>query len=375
MLNPFSRFAAVRQYNFAKRLAKDNHVTLCLPKRDKYSGYENCKVEDIPGLKVVHPVQLPFKNIEIGMSTYIPTAFIMLMRGDYDIVHGFRPLPFSAMIGQMIAKKKGIPFVLEMGDIESETMDKLDCHPNYRKKIVANMEANLIRKADMITCMNKEVKKYIIDNFNIESSKIEIISNGVDTELFSPEKGHKSEIFGSKQFRKMMYVGKLDNIEHIKDFVSRFKELGPNYHLTIVGDGDKRKELEAMATGDVLFVGRVKQDLLPMLMNTTDILIAPFSRTKGVEYASNLKLFEYMSMNKPVVISDVGNKVDELGGLVYSYEPGNMKQLKTVLGNIDYNSDVKSREYIKRHFDWNVLTKKLNNVYTKVLKRYKNKTK
>ena len=47
LINPFSKPAAVRQYNLAKAMASQgNEVTLVLPKFDKYSDYEEVIIND-----------------------------------------------------------------------------------------------------------------------------------------------------------------------------------------------------------------------------------------------------------------------------------------------------------------------------------------
>ena len=53
LINPFSKPAAVRQYNLAKAMASQgNEVTLVLPKFDKYSDYEEVIIKPSKNLKI-----------------------------------------------------------------------------------------------------------------------------------------------------------------------------------------------------------------------------------------------------------------------------------------------------------------------------------
>ena len=53
LINPFSKLAAIRQYNLAKCFAQLGHkVTLILPEYDKYSGYEKNLFEECYNLTI-----------------------------------------------------------------------------------------------------------------------------------------------------------------------------------------------------------------------------------------------------------------------------------------------------------------------------------
>ena len=73
LFNPFSKSAAVRQYNLAKAFAQKGHqVTLVLPRYDKYSGYKKSIFNNVQNLEIVYPFQLPIKMLELNLLFYIP---------------------------------------------------------------------------------------------------------------------------------------------------------------------------------------------------------------------------------------------------------------------------------------------------------------
>jgi glycosyltransferase involved in cell wall biosynthesis len=71
--------------------------------------------------------------------------------------------------------------------------------------------------------------------------------------------------------------------------------------------------VHASGLNNVQFLGYVPNSKLPNYLSSADILIAPYTREcqaidgmRTIEYASPLKLFEYMAAGKPIITSNVG---------------------------------------------------------------------
>lgn len=374
LLNPFSSFAAIRQKNLAWKLAKNNTVYFMLPKKDKYCGYKPTPLTPLKGVIPIYPRVLPTKNIEIAFIFYFPSALLKILFKKIDIVQGFRPLPFSGFLGYIIAKAKRATFIIEMGDIEYETMKELNTHPTYRLKVVKWLEHFLLKNADGISVMTPKVKKYILSNYPIETP-ILTLSNGVDCSEFIPkeEEKLKEKLLNLTKSRVLLgFVGKLDNVTHIKDLILVLKLLPSDYGLFIIGEGDQKKELENLAKNSkvierIIFLGRVEHMQVVKYLNAADLLLAPFAKTKGVEYASNLKVFEYMSVGKPIVASDVGMLKEVLLGCGNVYTPGNLEELRSAIISSKFSLGKLAREKAKQEYDWEILSKRLEEFYKRII--------
>ena len=85
------------------------------------------------------------------------------------------------------------------------------------------------------------VRKTISEEYRIEESKIPCIYNGVDTAIFKPEKHNKE----SKEF-KLINVARLSKVKNHKLLIEAFNKalsLNQNIDLTIVGDGEEKKNI------------------------------------------------------------------------------------------------------------------------------------
>ncbi len=379
LINPFSKPAAIRQYNLAKSIAEQGHkVTLILPKFDKYSGYKDMPVKSSKNLEIIHPFQIRSKNLELSMIFYFTSLLRKTAWKKFDIVHGFRPTPFSGYMAYKISRRKRIPFVLEMGDIEWETMKALKTHPRYRIKIIKMLENFLIKRADGITTMSPTLSSYFEKMYG---RKVKTITSGIDTKFFS---SNNKNIVLRKQLEKlvgnkkiMMYVGKLDKSSHVKDMIKVLDKVN-NVGLVIVGEGNGKQELIDIASrlkvGDrCYFAGRVDHKNIPKYLNAADILAAPFAKdTVGAEFILNLKILEYMGMEKPIIVSKIGILKDFLKDCAFLYNPGDIddfaKQIKIIFSD-KKKTNLVSKAARKKilNYDWKILAKEMVDYYKEII--------
>ena len=375
MFNPFSQLAAIRQLGLARAMAKHGHdVTVVLPKYDKYSGYEDKEVID-DKINIIHPRQIKIKQMELSMLLYLPSALKQAMKNKYDVVHGFRPTPFSGYIGEKVAKYQKIPFILEIGDVEAEVMKGIK-HPSYRVKVIEKIEKDLVNKAKGITTMSPNLADYISKKYN---KQVKYIPSGINTKQFSPDIcGTLKDIFKNNKQHVLMYVGKLDKSGHVLDMIEVLTEV-KNVSLVVVGDGEGKISLIEFAKklnvyDRCIFTGRATHEDIPKYLASADILIAPFSKDMvGAEFTLNLKVLEYMGMGKPIIISNQGILKDILKDCAFFYEPDDVKDFaKTIKYVLKNKKEVQKRitNTNKKvlEYDWNKLSKQMIKYYEEIIK-------
>jgi phosphatidylinositol alpha-mannosyltransferase len=149
-----------------------------------------------------------------------------------------------------------------------------------------------------------------------------IIPNGVDLDFFNP-KGEKIEKFcvdpftpldnsvsngaslrKSASILNILFVGRIEKRKGLLYLVKAFeilKKKGQNIRLIVVGDGDKKEDIEDYVKKhqilDVFFEGEVKEKNLPKYYRTADICCFPSVYGE----AFGIVLLEAMASGKPVV--------------------------------------------------------------------------
>jgi glycosyltransferase involved in cell wall biosynthesis len=137
---------------------------------------------------------------------------------------------------------------------------------------------------------------------------VPIIYNGVETDVFTPERSTSSAI-------RLLCVGRLIERKGQHHLLRSFAQLRARHTqallLTLVGTGDAEPELRQLAqdlglADAVRFLGFVPRAEMPEVYRHADIFVLP-SQSEGMSIA----LLEAMSAGLPVVVTDTGG-TDEL---------------------------------------------------------------
>ena len=174
----------------------------------------------------------------------------------------------------------------------------------------------LFRRIKAIVVITKELKNLFVKN-GITPDKILVAPDGVDLEEFNIKE------FQEECRRKLNlpldkkiigYVGQLKTMGMEKGIGCLIKALGllkkdnPSITLCLVGGRESDiVEYKKMANGlNAIFVRQVQHKLIPYYLRSFDVLAMLFPWTKHFAYyMSPLKMFEYMTAQRPIVASDL----------------------------------------------------------------------
>ena len=107
--------------------------------------------------------------------------------------------------------------------------------------------------------------------------------------------------------------------------------------LLLVGDGDERRRLEAMAerveAGGVIFTGQVQHADVSRYYSLIDLFVVPRTPHRVCQLVTPLKPFEAFASGRTVVFSDVEAlmEIAEDSGAAVTFEAGNAQALADVL--------------------------------------------
>ena len=244
--------------------------------------------------------------------------------------HDLRP----ALIGCRIAKKKGLPVVVDLHDD----------YPTMYGSAVRTLSARLfnsLEKIDRVQCRVATMADRVIvtslryldlfpERYGISRDKLVLVPNYQD--LATLDEPEEVEPIGADASRfTVTFVGSLGTpgrgvqvaIEGMPDVLERM----PHARLVVVGDGSYLPELKRLAgrlglDDSVEFTGWVDFSKVPGYIAASDVCIITFLK-EIVQYDNGNphKLFQYMAARKPVLVSDcyeTSRHVIESGtGLVY----------------------------------------------------------
>lgn len=166
------------------------------------------------------------------------------------------------------------------------------------------------KNADYVLPVTQVLAEMVLAT-GVKPEACKVIPNGVNTERFS-EHLDGSKIRSTLGLENKLVLGFVGFVRqwHRLDRVLTFlnDNRDKDWHLVMIGDGPVKEELELQAeqqgiTDKVSFVGVVDRDRIAEYVSAFDIALQP----DVVEYASPLKLFEYMMLGRAILAPDRRN--------------------------------------------------------------------
>lgn len=320
---------------------------------------------------------------------------------NFDIIHFHHTIGFTVLFWKYFYQKRFPATVFTfkcsrfhiMKSLKNIAIDgKIIAKPNLhdlKTKFTFFILGHLVDRlfvyaSDYLTANSNDTREKNIQNYNIPLDKIEIIHNGVDTQIF------RSDVDG-KPIRKqynvddkevlILYVGGFSirkRVPLLLYFMQQLKLKSKNLKLMITGTGKgydltlKRLASRLGVSKDVIFTGLIKNSRLPFYYAASDMVVVPS------EYEPfGIINIEAMAMAKPVIAADVGG-ISEIiddgktGFLVKKDDLNEFTDKITLLAGdkvVCQNIGQKAVERIQRHFQWDDVSQRYLCAYRESLER------
>ncbi len=230
--------------------------------------------------------------------------YILLNSNEIDIIYTKDPV--IAFFFSNSKKIHGKKVIYEIHKLEHILFDM---DPST-KQITKKIEISSLNKSDYIIAITNWLKTY----GKIFNKKVSLIPDAFDSKLFKVMDINfcRKKIGIPKDDIILMYSG-INLRQGINNLITSIKYLKKDrIYLYIVGGlNDQIKRIKELSKNlgiinRIKFTGQVLHDSVPFYLNSADILILPYSRDSFTMYFSSpLKLFEYMSVKKPIVATNI----------------------------------------------------------------------
>jgi glycogen(starch) synthase len=252
--------------------------------------------EERDGYKVVRKPAIvePLGNaISPGVANYLRKA------NCFDVIHAHSHLYFSTNLAALARRFGETPLAITNHGLYSQTAPA-GVFDGY----LQTLGRWTFNQADVVFTYTDEERAELCD-LGVKSD-IEVVSNGIDTERFTPE-GPGSDLIDSEG-PVVLFVGRFVDgkrpLVTVESFAEVLKE-HPDAQMYLCGDGPLRKKLESRVQelgieSAVTFLGHVPYDEMPAMYRGSDVLVLP-SRAEGVPRT----VLEAMASGVPVVVSDL----------------------------------------------------------------------
>lgn len=312
-----------------------------------YDGYRNRLAyrESIDGIRVLRvwthmAANAGFaRRIANYLSFMVTGTIAALFARRPDLVIATSPQLFCGWSGAIVAKLRRLPFLLEIRDIWPESIvavGAMRVSPAIR--FLEWMAKRLYATADRIVAVGNGYRRELEER-GVPSSKIDVIPNGIDSEVFSPRDPDPEvrKRWGLGDDFVCAYVGTvgmaagLDVVLRAAAVLRAREESGIRF--LIVGDGAERERLQEQAAAagmpEITFTGRLDKSEIPGVLAVSDCCLIHLRKQRLFKTVLPSKLFEAAAMAKPVILGIRGEAqvlLNDLGGGL-SIEPESETEL------------------------------------------------
>ena len=165
-----------------------------------------------------------------------------------EVVIATSPQLLVGLSGWFLARRFRVPFVLEIRDLWPESMCAVAAQNSSGRlyRGVGTIAKFLYNRCDQIVVVTPAFREHLIGRYGVPESKIDVVENGVETDLFSPS--------GPTDIRRpfalegkfiVSYIGTIGmahGLETVLEAAQSIRSDCPGAHVLLIGDGAEKVE-------------------------------------------------------------------------------------------------------------------------------------
>jgi glycosyltransferase involved in cell wall biosynthesis len=246
---------------------------------------------------------IPYDKILLSLSEKIFSGLENCLDNSVNVIQAEQEV--ASLVAIKIGKKLKIPIIFDVHNIWPEELVSTGhikkTQPIFQK--LMDMEKKIMDDVDHVIVVNNFMQNYIVENFQIDISKITVVPPG--GQLLSNKKQSNDSL------KKIIYAGLVNPREHVDLFVKSIPYIQKSYPQTkfiISEKGESINEIKNLCDSLSVkpqFYWFKSRDKARELIQECYIGALPSNDDVGRKLGTPLKLFEYISHGLPVVANDI----------------------------------------------------------------------
>lgn len=299
-------------------------------------------------------IRIVYLDKKLGLDLSMVPKLVRVMRQEGpDVVHTHLDvIKYATAAARLSGVKKCVHTVHSLADREAEG------------RIQKIINGTYFRKAWSVpVALTPEVQDSVSDFYGLPPERIPVIYNGIDLSRCIPKTTYETG-----ETVTILHVGRFDVPKNHAGLLEAFRllrETHPECHLRLVGDGDLRLRMEALAkekgiSDAVEFCG-MQSNVYPYL-HDADIFTLP-----SIYEGNPMTIIEAMGTGLPIVASRVGGIPDMIhdgeSGILVEPEPravcdalARMVEDGALRRRLGENAKAQSRQFSAEHMAEDYLT-------------------
>jgi glycosyltransferase involved in cell wall biosynthesis len=293
-----------------------------------------------------------FVHRMVSFFSFMVSSFVVgLGVKNIDLVWGTSPPIFQGFTAWILAFLKRVPFLFEIRDL----------WPAFAVAVGVLRNKLLIRLSEMLESFLYHRAKLVVVNSpgylqhvkQHGAAKVELVSNGTDINMFSPQVDGAAfrQLHGFGEKFITLYAGAhgLSNDLGVVLEAGKIIKSRQDISIVLLGDGKDKPALQALATeqgiDNVIFLPPIPKDGMPFALSAADACIAILKPIELYKTTYPNKVFDYMAAGKPVVLAIDGviREVIEKAEAGIPVRPGDAEALAAAILHLADDRDLARR--------------------------------
>lgn len=347
------------------------------PKMEVFEEYKSgsIKEEQIDGVKVYRSkiYVSKSKGIISRLLNYFSFVWTSYWRGrslgKYDYLLVESPPLFLGYSAMALSKRLNAKLIFNVSDLWPESAEKLGIVTNKTLlKFAYNLESTCYRRSSLITGQTQGIVDDIKRRF--PSKDVYWLPNGVDVEFYDPQKysiGDFRRKHGFSEDQVLFFYGGIlgyaQGLSTVLRAAERVKE-HKQIQIILQGTGPEQETLlqlkNELMLENVHFLPPVPKKEMPGILMEVDVALVPLRKLDLFEGAIPSKIFEALSMEKPLLLGVQGEAkhhfIDKADAGLF-FEPENEADLAEKLRQFGNDRGLirakgkNGRRYVREHFN------------------------
>jgi glycosyltransferase involved in cell wall biosynthesis len=292
-----------------------------------------------------------------------------------DVVVATSPQLLCACAGYAIARSLKAPFVFEVRDLWPESILAVEAmKQNFVVRRLKDVARFLYERSDRIVTVGDGYRRQINQRYGVPAEKMDVVPNGIDPDFFDPSLsgGDVRRKYGWGDRFVVLYMGTHGMAHALHRVLEAARELSARDDIlfAFVGEGAEKDNLKRLASQwglpNVQFIDQQPKSLVPHFYAACDLGLVTLRDTPLFQDVLPSKIFEYMAMQKPLLIGVGGEarKTVENAGAGEYVPPENVASLVEAVTRLSKHPGRlqqmgrNGRNYVIDNFDRRVISRR-----------------
>ncbi len=385
-----------RHFELASHLVEQgNHVTIVAGNLGYLTGQQfvpsNSIVcqQVIQGIRILRAYVYPSLHRSFlwraisYLSFMVTSLWAGLRAGPVDVVWGTSPPIFQLFSTWLVSVIRRRPLLLEVRDLWPEFAIDMGILNNRLLIGVARWaEMFFYTRATHIMVNSPAYRDYLLGK-GVRPTKITVIPNGVDPDMFEPGSQGASirkqwDLNGQFVVTYTGALGQANDIMTILKAAARVQD-DPSIRFLLVGDGKEKPNLERYARGEglpnVIFAGTYPKNQMKEVLAASDVCTATLQNIPMFRTTYPNKVFDYMAAGRPTILAIDGvirEVIEAAEGGIF-VPPGDDVALAHAVRVLKQDPSrarsmgISARQYVTKNFDRRLHAEKLAQLLNKIV--------